>query len=459
MHVLLVAHGYPPASVGGVETYVHDLAGALAAGGDRVTVLAREANRDCPEGRVRTEFQGAVAVHLVNNTFRDCTSLEDSYRHPRLLAALMPLLDALAPDVVHVHHLTCLSTDVVDYCRRNGRPVVMTLHDYWLMCHRGQLFDRDGGVCVSGVTGTCDRCLDPVATAAAAVPGVVVRAVRASPVVRRAVAALAGRLTARLPAASREPEVVRRTRHMRQVAAGVSRFLAPSADLAGRFVTWGLPPSRIELHGYGIVSHRPGRRPVRTVGPLRAGFVGSLLPSKAPHLLLEAAAALGPSVVTVDLAGAALSYHGDGRYLERLRPMLAGPGVRHRGVLAAAGVRTLLAHLDVLVVPSVWPENSPLVIREAFDAGLPVVASRIGGIPELVADGVDGVLVPPGDVPALASVLGRLHADRDWLSRLAAAVRPPLAIELDAARTRRIYGDVLQESIGRAAVADAGTFE
>jgi glycosyltransferase involved in cell wall biosynthesis len=446
MRILLITHAYPPESTGGVETYVRDLGAALAAAGDEVTILAREATVHAPELRLRRDREGAVSVIRVNNTFKDCRSFEDGYRHPRLLTVVEPVLDAAAPDVVHVHHLTCLSTDLVAACRARRWPVVMTLHDYWLMCHRGQRFNRRFEVCTGAVAGRCADCLEPAAAVGEGAPLALRRLVRGRPWLERAARFAAG-VSARAATRSYpgQADYTRRTVHMRGVAAGVHRFLAPSASLAADFVAWGLPGSRVTFHGYGVDIPPRSASAAAREGPLRAGFVGSLLPSKAPHVLLEAARAIGAGGVTVDVAGAAVAYHHDSRYLARLQPLMSAPGVTPHGVLDKAAVRALMDRLDVIVVPSVWPENSPLVIREAFAAGLPVVASRIGGIPELVRDGVDGLLVPAGDVDALAQVLRRLHADRPLLARLASHVRPPLDIASDAGRTREIYAEVIGE--------------
>ena len=106
--------------------------------------------------------------------------------------------------------------------------------------------------------------------------------------------------------------------------------------------------------------------------------------SKAPHVLLEVGRRLPAGLASVNLLGAPSDYHGDASYRAVLEPLLKLPGVNLRGPQSRERVPDALASLDVLVVPSVWPETSPLVIREAFLAGVPVVASNIGGIPELV---------------------------------------------------------------------------
>ena len=128
--------------------------------------------------------------------------------------------------------------------------------------------------------------------------------------------------------------------------------------------------------------------------------------SKAPHVLLEAVAGLPRGRVTVTIAGDLAPYHGDDRYASIVRPLLQRTGVEWLGRVAhdeSAGACS--PRLDVLVVPSIWIENSPFVIKEAFAAGVPVVASNLGGMAELVQDGRNGLLFTAGDSADLRRVL------------------------------------------------------
>jgi hypothetical protein len=175
--------------------------------------------------------------------------------------------------------------------------------------------------------------------------------------------------------------------------------------------------------------------------------------SKAPHVLLEAFAGLPPGAATLDVHGAHAAYHGDDSYRSRLAPLLDQQGVRVHGPIPHDRVPVALASLDVLVVPSIWPEVSPLVIDEAFLAGIPVVASRIGGIPERVAHEVNGLLCEPGSVPSLRSALRRLIDEPALLTALRCGIPSVRAIEDDAAWTRQLYATCLE---GRSGVTGAG---
>jgi GT2 family glycosyltransferase/glycosyltransferase involved in cell wall biosynthesis len=386
----------------------------------------------------------------VNNTFRSTRTFEETYANGTIDAIACRVIDNFKPDAAHIHHLTCLSTGIVDVLAERRIPAILTLHDYWLMCHRGQLLDVDYRVCDGpDVTGTCARCLGP-AGRAGSLHFLGARAVRSieahlpetpARLVRRAAVDLAG-LVAR-DGLSVESEG-RRTAHMRAVCDRITHFIAPSYCIRDRFVAFGVAPERITVADYGFEREpdrlREGYGESRRSGSaLRLGFLGSLMVSKGPHVLLEAIKDHPPGSVSVDLYGALTPYHGDDSYRGLLEPLLDQPDVRMRGPIAHDAVPAALASIDALVVPSIWPENSPLVIHEAFLAGVPIVASRIGGIPELVSDGRNGLLFEPGDVGGLRRALDRLLAEPRLLDTLRAGIPEVRSIQDDVRMARELY--------------------
>lgn len=444
MRVLMVVHGFPPWATGGTEVYASQLAGALARQGEDVVVLTREADPDRAEHEVRHELRDGIALLVVNNTFRVGRSFRDGYDHAAVTAAAAGVLDEVRPDVAHVHHLIGLSTGLVKELARRRIPTLMTLHDYWLMCHRGQLVDTRLQPCPGPRTG-CVACggVEAAAGVAGYAGARVVRAVgRRLPALAAALRRLAaGAGSGPSPAAERR--MAERAHEMRAVVDRVDRFLAPSRALAEHFLARGLPRAKLRLTELGV-DPRPFGGIARTAAPvLRLGFVGSLMVSKAPHVLLDALAMLPPGVATLDLLGEAAAYHGNDSYRQLLASYAGRPGVRFRGPIPRRDLPAALADLDVLVVPSIWPENSPCVIREAFLAGLPVVASAVGGIPELVQDGVAGLLVPPGEPGTLAAALRRLTAEPGLLDRLRAGIPRVRGIDEDATAVREHYAELV----------------
>ena len=463
MRTLIVAHGFPPVAQGGAELCAHWHATTLArAYGDPVLVIAREADPARPEYAVRREHRDDVSIAWINNTYAATRSFAETYDNPAITSIAADLADGFRPEVAHIHHLTGLSTGIVPMLRARGVPCIATLHDYWLLCHRGQLLDLHLRLCAGPEPDGCAHCLGLAGSA----PPAVHRAASAFRAVERSLpdaAAKALRGAAErvvsLTAGDRanDDEARARYRHMCGLCDNIDRFIAPSTSIRDRFVAFGVPAEKIDVirNGFPRLPSAPNNR--EPVPCLRLGFLGSVMVSKGLHVLLEAYRALPAGTATVDVFGPIVPYHGDDSYKTTLAPLLAQPGVRQHGAVPHDQIGGVFAAIDVLVVPSIWPDNAPLVVQEAFLAGLPVVASRIGGLPEMVTDGVNGLLFEPGNASDLAHTLHRLSTEPGLLSRLHHGVPPVPTVEAQVALLRVDAKAAIAQAQSRSATATTAT--
>ncbi|MFW3168582.1 glycosyltransferase [Geodermatophilus sp. CPCC 206100] len=220
-----------------------------------------------------------------------------------------------------------------------------------------------------------------------------------------------------------------RARVLRRVGGAIERSTLRRADAvvvltartAAALHADGVPPGRISTIPSGFDPALFAGRQADAfpgAGRPRLGYVGRLAPQKRVDLLVAAFDRMREDAVLVVV--------GDGPDGDLVRSMVAASPRRDRitvaGFVEHAAVPAVLASLDVLVLPSAYEEMGS-VLTEAMAAGLPVVASAVGGIPEVVRDGATGLLVPPGDADALAAALDRLVADPDLRARLAAGAR------------------------------------
>lgn len=278
------------------------------------------------------------------------------------------VVDDVRPDVVHVHNTWfALSPSVLAQARRRRVPVVMTVHNYRMVCANG-LFLREGRPCEDCLLGGARKAVRHACY-------------RGSTITTAAAAAGIG---------------MHRT--VGTWARLVDRFLVLSDFARARLVLAGLPADRM-VRADNFVPD-PGPRP----RPASAGdeilFVGRISPEKGLDVLLTAWRLLSPDRLRLVVIG-------DGPELARLKAS-APPSVDFLGRRPPDVVARRLLDARALVLPSVWYEGQPLVGLEALAAGLPVVASDLGGLPELIGDDGAGVLVPPGDPEALAAALDGL---------------------------------------------------
>ena len=250
-------------------------------------------------------------------------------------------------------------------------------------------------------------------------------------------------------------EAAERIRASKELAESVDLFLAPSAYLADRFKSYGFPVDRVLTSDYGIwTPPAPERPPVGSNPgrPLRFAFVGTLVEHKGVHVIVEAFRDLPRGGASLDVYGNPDEFVD---YTARLRRLGSRSDISFRGRLDNNDIMSMLAEADALVVPSIWFENSPITIHEAFLARVPVITSDLGGMAGLVQHGKNGFLFPPGDTGALRELLidliGRpekldaarpdpqsvkpLHDDVAWMQEVYAALRDgePIPKPLDSA--------------------------
>jgi glycosyltransferase involved in cell wall biosynthesis len=442
MRVALVLHAFPPVSRTGVETYSEALARALAGQGHEVHVFAPRREERQAYLSQTTEERGSYRVTWLALD-RDPDSPELRRARPGVAAAFARFLERERPEVVHFQHLIKLGPGLVDEARERGIATVFTAHDAFAVSNDYTLLAPDLSPLAPGDVEAAARCeqargiLDEAFTAHDGFlpPGSGDEALRA-----RLEQVLHG-------ACADETDLARRVASLRlerderlSALSRCDRVEAPTAWLAELLRANGLR-KRIARRPCGHdIGALCDAAPVEAghAGPLRALFLGGLYEHKGAHVLLEAAAELGGEVEVL-LRGCT----GSSEYGRRLARRAAEVGAELGGPFERAELRGLLEAADVVVVPSLWPENAPFVIREAFAAGRPVIASDSAPLRESVRSGTDGVLLPPGDSQALAACLRELASDRGALARLVSGVRAPKGIELDARELTATYAELV----------------
>jgi glycosyltransferase involved in cell wall biosynthesis len=444
VRLLLAVHAFPPDSTAGVEVYTLRLARALLARGHDVRVLTAVHDLGAVPGSTRRRrHEGVEVTEIVNVHHRG--TLEATYDDPDVDRAVEPLLRELRPDCVHVQHLLNLSRGLVAAARGVSARVVFTLHDYWLSCPRDGLRMReDLTLCRTMDHRVCADCLStspylvpPLQRGlAGAVRGMGLGRYlhRVHDVAPRFTEAMLGLLRRAAPAAPQGRAVAmdRRAAVLRATLGEVDAVLAPTSFARDRAVEFGVDPARARVLRLGVLTSAP--RP-RAAGPRRrVAFVGTLAPHKGAHVLVEAFRGMPDPQATLGLHGSEIVHPS---YVAGLRRSAADdPRIRFHGPFAEGAQDRVLADMDVLALPSLWWENSPLTVLEALGGGRPVVASRTGGVPELVS-AETGVLVPPGDVVALRDALAGIVAG----THLGGALRPlPLkTVDDHAAELEGVY--------------------
>jgi glycosyltransferase involved in cell wall biosynthesis len=444
MKVLFVSPHFPPRYIGGVEIYTKRLADTLLSLGEKPEILCVERiDSEQPGVRIVRDTAYGYAVHRLHASLVGRhNSLAASYSNPDVQHAVEQLLETVTPDVLHLHSGYLLGGEVMAAAHRRSIPTVVTLHDFWFICPRITLVHPSGAICTGPDSAAkCAWCLAterrryrlPDTLSGGRLGRRMIKLLE-----HRSLASLAGRSDDIRSVSARHEALFR----------GLARadvILSPSRFLRDQMVRAGFPGERILVSRYGIETRPVNRRDRGPAEPLRVGYLGQIAPHKGVHLLIEAVQQLPSAPLAVRVYGDPAPHP---RYAQRLtRFARADARIALLGPYRHSAVNEILAELDAVVVPSMWYENSPFVVQEAQAARVPVIASDLGGMRELVTDQQNGLLFEAGNARDLARQLQRVLDEPSLLERLRSDVASVRPVEHEIRELRDWYQRLLRPNV------------
>jgi glycosyltransferase involved in cell wall biosynthesis len=436
--ILHVPFTFHPDPVGGTEVYVEGLARAQQAQGFDAIVAApgdRKQTYDCSGLKV-WRFPVGSPIQDIRELYGDGDQMAAQ--------EFAEILKNERPNVVHLHAFTRgASLRLVRVARQLGISLVFSYHTPTVSCQRGTLL-RWGSEACDGVldTSTCAQC---------SLNGLGVN--RALSVALGHIPTAVGRFlgaagaTGGLWTALRMTELVSlRHQTFRSLVTEVDHIVALCKWVKDVLVCNGVGKSKVTVSRQGVSPSKtvPTSTPrLGTASPLRLVFFGRLDPTKGVHVVIEAMRSVPNLRVTFDIY--AISQDACGAvYPEYVHQAVKDDArIRFRHPIPAEDVVDCMRQYDVLVVPSQSLETGPMVVMEAFAAGLPVIGSNLGGIAELVRHGVDGLLVEPRSKSAWCGTLAQLSENPTLVLALRTGVRPPRTMTDAAADMSTVYAQLV----------------
>jgi len=367
MHILKIIHGYPPNYNAGSEVYSQSICNELSRH-HRVSVFTREENPYSPDFAVRHQNSNDnLNFYFVNNP-----QGKDGYRHKQLDDNFAKLISEIKPDIAHIGHLNHLSTGLVDELNKQKIPIVFTLHDFWLMCPRGQFLTRSIGkehnfqLCSGQQDHKC--------------------------------ASDCYRVYFSGNEQDEEQDIEnwshwthQRIIETKAIIDKVDLFIAPSNYLRNRFISdFGVSENKIIFLDYGFpTEYLTQTEKSKEKTNFTFGYIGTHITSKGVNQLIEAFREI-EEPTTLKIYG---RHNGQSTYALKLLAATSKNKIEFVGEYINRNLANdVFSKVDCIVVPSIWAENSPLVIHEAQSCKVPVIAADFGGMKEYVQHKVNGLL-------------------------------------------------------------------
>lgn len=452
--VLLTAHKFFPEHRAGTEVLTLKIAQELQTRGYEVKVVAAnppdlDARRKsvvdgtfgCSELSRDYEFEG-VPVHIIEETLR-LKEFEFSfeYYHPHIKEHFATILRQFKPDIVQIVHAQNLSASVIEACHEYSAPVVFYSTDFWFVCPIVQLKRPDGAVC-RGPGPLALKCLDCYTPKLLPPDQEIVDAIvskyptvgsgldsLAAPAKSLATSALSNLYrAAKAPAAIQA--TLARPSFLKNSANALAKILVPTKLMRDIFVENGIDSQLIRHVPFGIDTSKLNDHQKKIPSEqVRIGYVGTFFEHKGVDLLIRAFLALPENLA----AAAQLKLYGDTNqfteYVNTLEKMVSdsperGKNVSFLGTFPNDQLGSIMEEIDILVVPSRWYENTPLVMQSALATLTPLIVTDLGGMSELVKHGENGLLFKLNDYRSLQQQITAVLEDRALLPRLASNIKP-----------------------------------
>ena len=408
MRILLIIHGYPPYYMAGSEVYTYNLARQLAKTNE-VFVFCRFEDKNKPLYSFFDKTSEGVNIRYINNYEPDNATFYDKYLNPTIDEMFRDYVNIVKPDVVHIGHLSHLSTQIPIIAKREfGLPVLFTIHDFWMFCHRGQLINPENwNICSLPNTEQCTHC---------------------------------AAFHYKNPTFS-SSLIKEREQHIKNVIDCIDVFFAPSHTLEKFFIDMGVDKNKVFYSKYGFNISQIKKHSKQLHKTITFGFTGRIIYTKGVHLLCEAF-----SKVRGD---AKLVIWGDvnSNYGENLVEKYSSKRIEFKGKYHNDNLQQVLDSFDILVCPSIWLENAPLVIQEAQSTELPVLVSDKGGMAELVHDGEDGFTFKLGSKDDLYTKMQDIVDNPQKLLSLKAPIEKVRTIEDDVKFCVKKYNGLLKKEV------------
>jgi len=422
VRVALYVHCFFPDHYHGTEAYTLSVAKGLISRGHEPIVVTAVFYGETPQGRLieRRVWEDIQVISIDKNTI-PVRTVRGSYDHPEMARIHRDILSELKPDIVHVCHLINHTASLLDQLKELNIPTVATLTDFFGICLTNKLEDADGALC-AGPNASRVNCISCFLKSADTrnSPWYARYASKSitRPVVARALA-MASNFGQNSILGARPLDITQRPERLSEAMKIYRYAIAPTNYLRACYRANGFGfPIKVSRFGVDIPRRQKSRSSEKNI--IRFGFIGQIAPHKGVHLIVRALAKANRSNVSLQIYG---DLGQSPPYASMLLSEAEGFQIKFLGTFNLGQLADRLLDIDILIIPSTWYENSPLILLQALATGTPVIVSDVPGLTEFVVDGTNGLVVKRDDVHSLMTALCKIADSKSLLDQLTEGAR------------------------------------
>ncbi|MDX9913043.1 MAG: glycosyltransferase [Candidatus Moranbacteria bacterium] len=408
MKILFVIHQYWPKYQSGSENYTHYIAKAMADNGHDVFVLAVEpgSNKDYFIERNNDDAMHIIKIHKSLKAF---SNFDWNYRDLEYEKIFKEILNEINPEIVHIQHLMYASLGITKIIKEREIPIIYTLHDLWLECLKITKLDHENKVCNNW---NKEKCLDCYNTNHLAIKNKYLSKIAnflnnnlKGTIIHKFILSVVRKNKYFFKTGNNGINPVEeRFEKMIEMTKDVDLFISPSKFLREEFIKWGIAEDKIlySRNGMNILNqdilNKDKFIEKKEDGLFNFVFTSQVREHKGIDVLLDAFKILEKNNFNKAKLFIFGGYDKGSIYGRKFKKRIFSlRNVKYRGSFKNSDINSILKDADYLILPSIWPENAPLVIDEAYLNNVPCIVSNIGGMAERVDNDVNGLHFKVGD--------------------------------------------------------------
>lgn len=446
MKILLISHTFLPKYVGGTEVYTFELAQELIKQGHTVEILCTDPLSSKENYEIdRSNYQG-LKINTIQKNILKYKDFHDTYLDNQTEKIFESLLDKFQPDIIHYLHLMHHSINLINIAASKNIKQILTINDFWLQTRlfnritkSGKLYKnysiREDAIELSKELNSGLKIDTPISLKE--FYKTQDKKIFIKVVLNKIINRNLGKIKNCFNLRKYKKLIKERNNHIKKALKKIDLLIFPTVFLYQEFSNWGLQTKKAIISEHGIDINLFKNFKKKPSNKIRFVFIGAIIPAKGLDILLKAWKKINDKNVELQIYG---DFNLDKKYSGSLKPFLLNQkNIKLKGTFKPQDIAKVFSEIDVLILPSRWFENGPLILRNALLSKTPIIATRLGSNPEYIRDDYNGWLFENENFEDLANKISYIIENGKMIKAMSSNIQKEKSIKEDVHNLTNYY--------------------